>query len=190
MELIELLLIGAGLAMDAFAVSLCKGLNMRKINYRHTSVIALFFGGFQALMPLIGWFLGTRFLEYIEKYDHWVAFVLLAFIGGKMLVDAIKGDDECDCCTKKEEALNIGELTIMAIATSIDALAVGIALACQKVNIASAISVIGITTFIICFAGVIIGNNFGAKYQKKAQICGGLVLIGIGIKILIEGFIK
>jgi len=190
MGFIELLLIGAGLAMDAFAVSLCKGLNMRKINYRHTSVIALFFGGFQALMPLIGWFLGTRFLEYIEKFDHWVAFVLLAFIGGKMFLDAIKGGDECECCECGENSLNIGELTLMAIATSIDALAVGIALACQKVNIGLAISVIGITTFIICFAGVIIGNNFGAKYQKKAQICGGLVLIGIGIKILIEGLIK
>ena len=96
MSFIELLLIGAGLAMDAFAVSLCKGLNMRKINYRHTAIIALFFGGFQALMPLIGWFLGTRFIEYIERFDHWVAFILLAIIGGKMLIDAIKGEDECD----------------------------------------------------------------------------------------------
>ena len=189
MSFIDLLLIGIGLSMDAFAVALCKGLNMRKINYRHTAVIALFFGGFQALMPLVGWFLGTRFLEYIEKFDHWVAFILLAFIGGKMIFDAFHEEEECDCC-KEKEVLNIGELFIMAVATSIDALAVGIAFACSSVKIIPAITLIGITTFVICFAGVIIGNNFGAKYKNKAQLCGGIVLVCIGIKILVEGLIK
>ena len=186
MSFFDLVLIAVGLSMDAFAVSLCKGLNMRKINYRHTAVIALFFGGFQALMPLIGWFLGTRFIEYIEQYDHWVAFVLLAFIGGKMLVDAFKDKDECECC-QMEKPLDLWELLLMAIATSIDALAVGIALAVSNVNIGSAVTLIGAVTFVLCFVGVIIGNNFGAKYKTRAQIAGGIVLVGIGVKILVEG---
>ena len=183
MGFVELFLIGVGLSMDAFAVSLCKGLGMRKLNYKNALIIALFFGGFQALMPLIGWLLGTGFEQYITEFDHWIAFILLAFIGGKMIFDVIKPDDDkCECC----EALNIKELFVLAIATSIDALAVGITFAFLKVSIIPAILIIGVTTFVISFGGVAIGNKFGNKFEKKAQLAGGIVLILIGVKILIE----
>ena len=169
--------------MDAFAVSLCKGLGMRKMNYKNAFIISLFFGGFQALMPLVGWLLGTGFEQYITSFDHWIAFVLLAFIGGKMIFDVIKPGDED---VGYEESLKIKELFVLAIATSIDALAVGITFAFLRVSIIPAILIIGCTTFLISFAGVAIGNKFGTKFEKKAQLAGGIVLILIGVKILIE----
>jgi len=186
----EIILIGVGLSADAFSVAVCKGLNMRKLNLKHGYIIALFFGVFQAVMPLIGYLLGTGFSSYIEAIDHWIAFVLLAFIGGKMAVEAIrdKGDDE----EEKSDALNLGELTVMAVATSIDALAVGITFAFLDVKIIPAAAIIGVTTFGLSLAGVLIGNKFGAKYKNKAELAGGIILILIGLKILLEhlGVIK
>lgn len=184
MGFLEVFLIGIGLSADAFSVAVCKGLNMRRLNMKHAYIIALFFGGFQALMPLIGYLLGTSFSSYIESFDHWVAFVLLAFIGGKMAIEAIRDKDEED--EEKTDVLKIGELTVMAIATSIDALAVGITFAFLKVNILFAILVIGVTTFALSLAGVLIGNKFGAKYKSKAELAGGIILVLIGVKILLE----
>jgi len=183
MGLFELFMVALGLSMDAFAVALCKGLNMWKINYRHAVIIALFFGGFQAAMPFLGWLLGRQFEQYITSFDHWIAFLLLAFIGGKMLLEAFRGGGESPQCNAR---LNLKELFILAIATSIDALAVGITFAFLKTSIWLSISLIGFTTFIISFAGVVAGNRFGAKYKSKAEIAGGLILIFIGIKILFE----
>lgn len=186
MGLIELLLIAVGLAMDAFAVAVCKGLNMRKINYRHALIIALFFGGFQALMPFIGWLVGTRFASYIDKYDHYIAFVLLAFIGIKMIIDAVRGEDECKDC--QNDRLDIKELFLLAVATSIDALAVGVTFALlPELNIGWSVAIIGIITFLISALGVVIGNRFGSKYQQKAELAGGIILVLIGIKFLLEG---
>lgn len=192
MGFIELFLTGAGLSMDAFAVSVCKGLNMRKINIRHSIVIALFFGGFQALMPLIGWALGRQFEQYITAVDHWIAFALLAFIGGKMAYEAIKGgDDDPDPSQNKKtqdaDKLDLKELLMLAIATSIDALAVGITFAFLQVSILPSITVIGVTTFVFSVGGVVIGNRFGVKYKSKAELAGGIILILIGLKILLEG---
>lgn len=188
MGIIELLLTGVGLAMDAFAVSVCKGLAMKKIRYGQAFVIALFFGGFQALMPFLGWALGTQFKDYIVNIDHWIAFVLLIIIGGKMVKEAISGEEpEAETCECKEDAgLDYKELFLLAIATSIDALAVGVTFAFLNVNIFLAIAIIGVVTFLISFAGVVIGNVFGNKYEKKAQIAGGVILIFLGVKILIE----
>lgn len=181
----EIFLIGIGLSMDAFAVALCKGLNMKKLNYFHAVIIALFFGGFQALMPLLGWFLGNSFEAYIVSVDHWIAFGLLVYIGGKMAYDAVKGDDEEETETSGDK-LDLKELLIMAIATSIDALAVGITLAFSKVPIMQSITIIGITTFVLSISGVMIGNRFGMKFKSKAEIAGGVILILIGCKILLE----
>ncbi|MBP3369852.1 MAG: manganese efflux pump [Clostridia bacterium] len=188
MGFIEILLTGVALAMDAFAVSICKGIKMKKLKLSHLALIAVFFGGFQMLMPLVGWLLGSQFVQYIEKFDHWIAFALLAFIGVKMAVESFKKeDDECDCCNDR---LDIKELFILAIATSIDALAVGITFALYPdVNILSSISIIGIVTFIICSLGVLIGHKFGAKFKSKAEFLGGVVLVIIGLKLLIEGLI-
>ncbi len=184
MGIVELLLIGIGLSMDAFAVSICKGLNMKKVNKVHCAVIALFFGGFQALMPLIGWALGKQFESYITSIDHWIAFVLLALIGGNMVRESRqKEEEEVEKCEPK---LNIKELFLLAIATSIDALAVGITFAFLKVNIIPAIAIIGTTTFIISAIGVFVGNIFGSKYKDKAELAGGIILILIGVKILLE----
>lgn len=184
MGLFELFLIGIGLSMDAFAVAVCKGLCMTKINKKHAVIIALFFGGFQFLMPVIGWLLGTQFEHYIVSFDHWIAFALLAIIGGKMIYEAVS-DDEDEACSV-DEKLDLKELTILAIATSIDALAVGITFAFLKVSILPAAGLIGITTFTLSLAGVVIGNRFGSKYKKKAEICGGVILVLIGLKILLE----
>ncbi|MDR0913896.1 MAG: manganese efflux pump MntP family protein [Oscillospiraceae bacterium] len=182
----ELLLIAAGLAMDAFAVAIGKGLNMRRINYKHCALIALFFGVFQGLMPLIGWVLGTQFAAYIQPIDHWVAFVLLGFIGGKMLWEAFRGEDEDK--TDNLDELNIKELLVLSVATSIDALAAGISFALLLNNgqIAYAVIIIGVVTFLLSFAGVIIGNNFGSRFKKSAEVAGGCILILMGAKILIE----
>lgn len=170
--------------MDAFAVAICKGLAMRRINWRHAVVIALFFGGFQALMPFLGWAAGQAFEHLIEAFDHWIAFGLLSFIGGKFLFDALRRESgEGAAC---DIALDIKGLFMLAVATSIDALAVGIAMAALRVNIASACSIIGATTFVLSFAGVAVGNFFGDRFQKKAEIAGGVILILIGVNILLE----
>ncbi|WP_303053153.1 manganese efflux pump MntP family protein [uncultured Ruminococcus sp.] len=189
MGIVELFLTAIALSMDAFAVSVCKGLGMRRMRYDQALVISLYFGVFQALMPLIGWLLGTSFSRYIQAFDHWIAFVLLAFLGGKMLWDVFheKEDGEQESA---ERRLDHRELFMLAIATSIDALAVGIAFACLDVNIWSSVSIIGVTTLVISFAGVWIGNRFGNRFQKKAEIAGGLVLILIGVKILAEHLIE
>lgn len=184
MGFLELFLIAIGLSADAFSVSVCKGLNMRKLNLKHAYLIALFFGVFQAVMPLIGYLLGTGFSEYIEKFDHWIAFALLAFIGGKMVIEAIREKDGGP--EEKTDALSTGELTVLAIATSIDALAVGITFAFLKVNILPSVLLIGVTTFALSLGGVLLGNRFGAKYKTKAEIAGGVILVLIGLKILLE----
>ena len=183
----ELVIIAVGLAMDAFAVAVCKGLNMRKLDIKQTALIALFFGGFQAGMPLIGWFIGSRFAHYIESIDHWVTFVLLAIIGGKMIWESIKGDDECEECG--ESKLDFKELTALAIATSIDALAVGVAFALtyEQKQVFVAVALIGIITAGLSAVGVFIGHKFGAKYKNKAEFAGGLVLVAMGTKFLLEG---
>ena len=185
MGLIELILLAIGLSMDAFAVAVCKGLNMRKVNYKQTLLIALFFGGFQAIMPLIGWVLGKQFEQYITSVDHWIAFGLLVIIGGKMVWEVFKGDEEeetCACVVK----FDLKELFVLAIATSIDALAVGITFAFLQVTIWMPISLIGVITFGLSIVGVMIGNKFGEKYKSKAELAGGIILILIGFKILFE----
>lgn len=187
MSLFDIFLMGVGLAMDAFAVSVCKGLCMKKFNSGAAAVIALFFGGFQALMPFLGFYLGRFFVSYIEAFDHWVAFVILAYIGGKMLYDTLTSEDEEIVCPV-DGRLNIKELLILAIATSIDALAVGITLSMNPdTNIFADVAIIGVTTFVIAFGGVAIGYKFGTKFKKKAEIFGGVILVLIGLKILLEG---
>lgn len=183
---ITLLLMGVGLAMDAFAVSICKGLAMRKVNKKQCFVIALFFGGFQALMPAIGWLLGSRFERYIVSVDHWIAFILLGVIGGKMIWEAAREKEDQDIVEQLDAPLNIKELLVMALATSIDALAVGITFAFLGTPILEASLIIGVTTFIICVIGVYVGNFFGSKYKRKASIAGGMILVLLGIKILLE----
>lgn len=187
MGFVELALIAIGLSMDAFAVSVCKGLGMSKLNWKHALVIALFFGAFQGIMPVIGWALGTQFEGYITSIDHWIAFVLLAFIGAKMLWDAFHEDDECIECAEGEQArLDVKELVMLAVATSIDALAVGITFAFLRVDIVWAALTIAVTTFVLSFIGVATGNQFGSRFRKPATIAGGIVLILIGLKILLE----
>lgn len=185
MGIVELLLIAVGLSMDAFAVSICKGLGMKKVNLKVAFVLALFFGGFQALMPLIGWALGSQFLWLISPIDHWIAFVLLAAIGGKMLWGALH-DEEGEDDGKPADKIDLGEFFILAVATSIDALAVGISFAALAVDIVPSILIIGVVTFCFTIAGVFVGNFFGSRYEKPASIVGGVVLILIGLKILLE----
>ena len=197
MGFFEIFLTGVALAMDAFAVSICKGIKMPKLKKSHIAIIAVFFGGFQMLMPLVGWLLGNQLVQYIEKFDHWIAFGLLAFIGIKMAIESFKKDDECCACGEKADKLDIKELFILAIATSIDALAVGLTFSLYPdINIVSSISIIGITTFVICSVGVLIGHlciklggKLGDKFKFAANLAGGLVLIAIGVKLLIEGLI-
>ena len=179
---IELLLLAVALSMDAFSVAVCKGLAMKKITVGKMAIVGLWFGVFQALMPVIGYFLGSSFADYITSIDHWIAFVLLLFIGGNMIREAFsKGDD-------KEENADLGFLTmlLLAVATSIDALAVGVTFAFIKVNVWFAVSVIGLTTFILSFIGVKIGSIFGAKYKSRAELVGGIILILIGTHILLQ----
>ncbi len=170
--------------MDAFAVSLCKGLRMRKINYGQAFVIALLFGFFQAAMPLLGWLLGIQFERYITAVDHWIAFILLSIIGSKMLYDSLTEDPSCPIETVTR--LDMRELLLLSIATSIDALAVGITFAFLKTDIFLAVSMIGVVTFLLCLAAVAIGNRFGNRLQSKAGVLGGVVLILIGLKILLS----
>lgn len=184
MSIVEHIIIGASLSMDAFAVSICSGLKMKKIDYKMAVLISFFFGGFQALMPALGWALGHLFASYVDKYDHYIAFVLLAFLGIKMILDVFRSDGEDSSVGK----LDLRSLFMMAFATSVDALAVGVTFGMDtSVNIAEAALAIGITTFAICFAGVAIGNIFGSRWQSKAQITGGVMLILVGTKILLEG---
>ena len=185
MGFVELFLVAVGLSMDAFAVSVCKGLCMKRLDVRQGVAIALFFGGFQALMPLAGWALGTQFEQYITPVDHWIAFVLLAFIGGKMLWDAFRGGEEELSCPA-DGKLDLRELVMLSVATSIDALAVGITFAFLRVDIVSSVALIGVTTFVLSLAGVAVGHRFGARYEKTATVVGGVVLVLIGTKILLE----
>lgn len=182
MGIIEILLLGISLSMDAFAVSICKGLSMKKVNWKKAIIIGLYFGIFQALMPAIGYFLGSSFENYVISIDHWIAFILLVSIGGNMIIGAFSKQEIEKC----DDKVNFKTMIVLAIATSIDALAVGITLAFLCVNLLLSISLIGLTTFIISLIGVKIGNKCGKNYEKKAQIYGGLVLIFIGLKILVE----
>ena len=182
MVFVELFLIAVGLSMDAFAVSVCKGLSERSLKAKHYFIIGAWFGGFQALMPLIGYLLGSAFEQYITSFDHWVAFVLLGLIGGNMIREAFSKDEE-----DQDASFGFKTMLLLAIATSIDALAVGITFALlPDVNIFAAISLIGVTTFVLSAIGLKVGNVFGAKYKAKAEFVGGVILILIGTKILLE----
>lgn len=179
-----LVLIAVGVSADAFAVALGKGLHMRQFNYRNGLIIALTFGAFQALMPLLGYFLGTRFAEYIRDYDHWLAFALLAGVGGKMLLEAFSDHEDTE---QDEDSIKVRELLVLALATSIDALAVGISFAfLPNVPIVAAVALIGVITLVISFAGVVLGHRVGNRLGKPAEIAGGVILILIGINILFE----
>ena len=181
MSILDLFILAVGLSMDAFAVSVCKGLSLGKIKPKHMCIAGAWFGGFQALMPLIGYFLGSFFAEMIEKYDHWVAFVLLAIIGGNMIKESFGKDEKVD------SSMDVKSMLLLAIATSIDALAVGVTFAFLQVQIVPAVSFIGVITFIFSALGVKIGSLFGTKYKSKSELFGGIVLVLIGIKILLEG---
>ena len=176
----ELFILAVGLSMDAFAVSVCKGLSLGKIRAKHMCLAGIWFGGFQALMPLVGYFLGSFFADVITKYSHWIAFALLAFLGAKMIKESFESEELDD---------NMGWKTmlVLAVATSIDASAVGVTFAFLDVNILFAVIVIGVTTFAFSAAGVKIGSVFGEKYKSKAEIAGGIILILIGLKILLDG---
>ncbi len=182
MGILELLILAIGLSMDAFAVSVCKGLAMKKLEFKNMAIVGLWFGGFQALMPSIGYFLGVQFKNQITAIDHWIAFVLLGIIGANMIKEACSKDDE----EEVKANLDVKTMFMLAIATSIDALAVGITFAFLSVNLVHAVTFIGITTFILSAVGVGIGNIFGTKYKAKAEITGGIILILLGIKILLE----
>jgi putative Mn2+ efflux pump MntP len=181
MGTLELILLSVGLAMDAFAVSVCKGLALQKIRFKHMLICGAWFGGFQALMPLLGWLLGSRFSRYIEKFDHWIAFILLALIGANMIREAVSGKEE-----DVDSSLKFGEMFLMAVATSIDALAVGVSFAFLNVSIVPAVTCIGVITFVISAIGVKIGSIFGARYKARAEIAGGVILIIIGLRILLQ----
>lgn len=181
MSIAELLLLAVALSMDAFAVSVCKGLATKRPEVKNMIKAGLWFGGFQALMPLVGYFFGTAFEKYIEKLDHWLAFALLTFIGIKMIKEAFENEEDNDDFSFKT-------MLVMALATSVDALAVGIAFAAVKpvISVYGAVGIIGIVTFLLSFIGVVVGNKFGKKYKFKAEITGGVILIIIGLKILLE----
>ena len=185
--LVELFLIAVGLSMDAFAVSVGKGMGMRKLDMGQALVIALFFGGFQALMPVIGWALGEQFAHYVTAVAHWIAFALLAFIGGKMIWEAVRGEAEQE--GGPSSRLSIRELLLLAVATSIDALAVGVTFAFLEVNIVFSAALIGVTTFAISFGGVAIGHQFGSRWERPSTIAGGVILVLIGAKIVLDHFI-
>ena len=177
----ELVVLAVGLSMDAFAVSVCKGLSIQKLKLRHALIVGAWFGAFQALMPTVGWLLGSAFADMIVAIDHWIAFVLLVFIGGNMIREALSGEEE-DC----DPSLAPMAMLLLAVATSIDALAVGVTFAFLRVDVIPAVTLIGLCTFAISAAGVKIGNVFGARYKSKAELAGGIVLVLIGVKILLE----
>lgn len=187
MDIFTLFTLAVGLSMDAFAVAICKGLAMKKITVKKAVIVGLWFGGFQALMPAVGYFLGVRFQEKITSIDHWIAFVLLGLIGVNMIREALEKEDEkvCPDCSG-EENLGVREMFVLAVATSIDALAVGVTFAFLRVNIWSAVLFIGVTTCILSMAGVKVGNVFGTRYKSRAELAGGVILILLGIKILLE----
>lgn len=182
MDILELLLIAAGLSMDAFAVSICKGLSVQRLKPRHYLLTGAWFGGFQALMPSIGFLLGSAFDQYISAFDHWIAFVLLAFIGGNMVRESLSGDEECH-----DDSFGLRTMFLLAVATSIDALAVGVTFALlPDVHIFSAVSLIGAATFLLSALGLKVGNVFGLRYKARAELAGGVILILMGLKILLE----
>lgn len=183
MSLIELFLIAVGLSMDAFAVSICKGLAMKKCTWKKAALAGIWFGGFQALMPALGYLLGVQFQEVITSIDHWIAFILLGIIGGNMVREARVPEE---CCERADENMDVKTMFALAVATSIDALAVGVTFAFLHVSIVPAVSFIGFTTFVISCAGVKIGNIFGSKYRNRAELLGGVILILMGVKILLE----
>ncbi len=181
MNFVDIFLIAVALSMDAFAVSICKGLSVQKLKPKHALTVGIYFGGFQALMPLLGFLLGFKFEKYINNIDHWIAFLLLAVIGGNMIKEALGGEDE-----EADDSFAFKTMLTLAVATSIDALAIGISFAFLGVNIVEAAALIGVTTFILSAIGIVIGNIFGAKYKSKAELAGGIVLVLIGAKILLE----
>lgn len=181
MNIYEIIFIALGLAMDAFAVSVCKGLSMKNLVLKKATVIALYFGFFQAMMPIIGYFLGSTFSAPVEKADHWIAFILLAVIGINMIKNSKSTEQE-----NVNDKIDIKTMVILAIATSIDALAIGVTFAFFKINILLAVTTIGIITFILSILGVVIGKKFGSKIQNKAEVTGGILLIIMGVKILLE----
>lgn len=181
MSNITLFIIALGLSMDAFAVSICKGLAMQKISLKKAGIVGLWFGGFQGLMPFIGYILGSQFEHYITTIDHWIAFILLGLIGISMIREALGKEEEC-----QDDSLSFKTMLILAVATSIDALAVGITFAFLQVNIISAVFFIGIITFVLSMVGVKVGNVFGIRYKSKAELAGGIILILMGTKILLE----
>lgn len=182
MSILEILLLGIGLSMDAFAVSICKGLSAKRLQTRHYLIIGAWFGGFQALMPTIGFFLGSTFEQYITAFDHWVAFVLLSAIGASMIKESLSKEE-----SNGNDSFSFKTMLLLALATSIDALAVGITFALlPDVNVPLAVCLIGITTFVCSAAGLKVGNLFGLKYKAKAELAGGIILILIGLKILLE----
>ena len=182
MSFFELFVLAVGLSMDAFAVSVCKGLSLGKIRGKHMCLAGAWFGGFQALMPLIGYFLGSFFADMVAKYAHWVAFLLLAYIGASMIKESREKDEEC-----LDPVMDVKTMSLLAVATSIDALAVGVTFAFLKAAIVPAVSFIGVVTFVCSAAGVKIGSLFGSKYKSRAEFCGGVILILIGLKILLDG---
>lgn len=182
MGIVELFVLAVGLSMDAFAVSICKGLAMEKCEFKKAAVCGIWFGGFQALMPLIGYFLGYQFRTYITAFDHWIAFVLLSIIGFNMIRESFSEEEE-----DADDSLGIKTMFLMAIATSIDALAVGVTFAfLPNTNIVAAVSFIGVITFFLSTLGAKLGNIFGVKYKGKAELAGGIILILLGVKILLE----
>ncbi len=180
MSLFELFAIAVGLSMDAFAVSICKGLSLRRMSWGKAGIVGLYFGGFQAAMPLIGYGLGVGFQDRIQNIDHWIAFILLGAIGINMIKESFSSEE---CCTGD---LDVKNMTLLALATSIDALAVGVTFAFLKVSIIPAVSFIGVTTLLLCIVGVKVGNHFGDRYKSKAELAGGLVLLVMAFKILFE----
>ena len=185
MSVVELFILAVGLSMDAFAVAICKGLCMRKVTIKKAGIVGLYFGLFQAGMPMIGYILGSQFSDKISSIDHWIAFILLSLIGISMIKESLEKEEKSECKTEEEE-LSFKNMSILAVATSIDALAVGVTFAFLKVNIIPAVSFIGITTLVLSMIGVKIGNIFGVRYKSKAELVGGIILILMGIKILLE----
>lgn len=181
MSLLELFIIAVGLSMDAFAVSICKGLSMHRMSWKGAWTVGLYFGGFQAGMPLLGYLLGSQFQDAITNIDHWIAFILLSVIGINMIRESLNKEEEsCDA------SLDFSHMTVLAVATSIDALAVGVTFAFLKVSILPAVSFIGLTTFLLSIVGVKAGNLFGCRFKSKAEFFGGMILVLMGVKILIE----
>lgn len=186
MGIFEILIIAVGLSMDAFAVSICKGLSVCRVRPRNAVSVALWFGGFQALMPVLGFYLGVSFADVVASVDHWIAFVLLGIIGGHMIKEAFESDDSC----KVDPDFSFKTMLAMAVATSIDAFAIGVSFAFLQVNIWIAVFLIGLTTGIFSAVGIYLGNMFGILYKSKAEFAGGFILVAIGVKILLEHLIK